>query len=114
MRKSISESGALTSRLWREDHNSAADVPRQFDLSAGTDLRGALLAEADVAVEVADRDVGLCGHGPVSAVDANVSKCSFTYWTLSLNLEARALASRRLLLHGLDRHDLVLELASGL
>ena len=50
----------------------------------------------------------------MSAVDANVSKCSFTYWTLSLNLEARALASRRLLLHGLDRHDLVLELASGL
>ena len=35
------------------------DVPRQFDLSAGTDLRGALLAEANVAVEIADRDVGL-------------------------------------------------------
>ena len=67
-----------------------------------------------MAVEVADRDVGLCGHGPVSAVDANVSKCSFKYWTLSLNLEARALASRRLLLHGLDRHDLVLEFSGGL
>ena len=72
------------------------------------------LPEADVTVEVADGDVGLCGQGPVSAVDANVSKCSFTYWTLSLNLEARALASRRLLLHGLDRHHLVLELTSGL
>ena len=102
MRKSISESGAR------------GDAPREFDLSAGTDLRGALLAEADVAVEVADRDVGLCGHGPVSAVVASVSKCSFTYWTLSLNLEARALASRRLLLHGLNRHDLVLEFSGGL
>ena len=45
------------------------------------------LPEADVTVEVAHGDVGL---------------------------EARALAGRRLLLHGLDRHDLVLELARGL
>ena len=45
------------------------------------------LSEADVTVEVAHGDVGL---------------------------EARALAGRRLLLHGLDRHDLVLELTSGL
>jgi len=45
------------------------------------------LSEADVTIEVADGDVGL---------------------------EARALASRRLLLHGLDRHDFVLELARGL
>ena len=57
MRKSISESVA---RRWRGGHNSAVDVPRQFDLSAGSDLRGALLAEADVTVEVADGDVGLC------------------------------------------------------
>ena len=40
------------------------------------------LPEADVTVEVADRDVGL---------------------------EARALASRRLLLHGLDSHNFVLQ-----
>merc|ERR1719327_976116 len=39
-----------------------------------------------MTVKVADRDVGL---------------------------EARALAGRRLLLHGLDRHDFVLELARG-
>ena len=45
------------------------------------------LPEADVTVEVAHGDVGL---------------------------EARALAGRRLLLHGLDRHDFVLELARGL
>ena len=45
------------------------------------------LPEADVTVEVADRNVGL---------------------------EARALAGRRLLLHGLDRHDLVLEFSGGL
>ena len=30
-----------------------------------------------------------------------------------VGLEARALAGRRLLLHGLDRHNFVLELASG-
>ena len=45
------------------------------------------LPEADVTIEIADGDVGL---------------------------EARALAGRRLLLHGLDRHDFVLELARGL
>ena len=45
------------------------------------------LPEADVTVEVAHGDVGL---------------------------EARALAGRRLLLHGLDRHDLVLEFSGGL
>ena len=42
------------------------------------------LPEADVTIEVADGDVGL---------------------------KTRTLASRRLLLHGLDRHDLVLELS---
>ena len=44
------------------------------------------LPEADVAVEIAHGDVGL---------------------------EARALAGRRLLLHGLDGHNFVLELARG-
>ena len=51
-----------------------------------SDLRGAFLAETNMSVEIADRNVGL---------------------------EARALAGRRLLLHGLDGHHLVLELASG-
>ena len=52
-----------------------------------SDLRGAFLAETNMSVEISDRNVGL---------------------------EARALAGRRLLLHGLDRHDLVLKLAGGL
>ena len=51
-----------------------------------SDLRGAFLAETNMSVEIADRNVGL---------------------------EARALARGGLLLHGLDGHDLVLELASG-
>ena len=49
--------------------------------------RALLLAETNMTVKIADRNVGL---------------------------EARALAGRRLLLHGLDGHDLVLELTSGL
>ena len=51
-----------------------------------SDLRGAFLAETNMSVEIADRNVGL---------------------------EARALARGGLLLHGLDGHHLVFEFSGG-
>ena len=51
-----------------------------------SDLRGAFLAETNMSIKVADGNV---------------------------RLKSSSLASRRLLLHGLDRHNFVFELSRG-